>query len=153
MTNSGHGGLARSIRRRLVLTRAMIPCGVGVLRDREYVRVGTNGGSSAKTVPVALVHAERPNDITNLSHVVAKRDRRLGAYPKIPSACGRGWGEGRQWLEWIEKTSSDSSHPHPRPLSRRTGEGRLWDGLLRIGQASLLPRPGRCNAKVGALRP
>ncbi len=49
--------------------------------------------------------------------------------PKFPLLLGEGWGEGKQLSESIEKTSSDLSHPHPRPLSRRTGEGRLWNRL------------------------
>lgn len=37
---------------------------------------------------------------------------------------------GKRASESIEKTANDSSHPHARPLSRRTGEGRLWDRFL-----------------------
>jgi len=48
----------------------------------------------------------------------------------FPLHLGEGWGEGKRPSESIENTGSDSRHPHPRPLSRRTGEGRLWDGLL-----------------------
>jgi len=48
----------------------------------------------------------------------------------FPLPQGEGWGEGERPSESIEKTGSDPRHPHPRPLSRRTGEGRLWDGLL-----------------------
>jgi len=48
---------------------------------------------------------------------------------KAPFPPGEGWGEGKRSSESIEKTGSDSSYPHTRPLSHRTGEGRLWDGL------------------------
>ncbi len=49
---------------------------------------------------------------------------------KFPLPLGEGWGEGKQSSKSIERTSSDSSHPLPWHLSRRTGEGRLWDRLL-----------------------
>ena len=54
----------------------------------------------------------------------------LEPIPMFPLPLGEGWGEGKRTSESIEKTSGDSSHPHPRPLSRRTGEGRLWDRLF-----------------------
>jgi len=51
---------------------------------------------------------------------------RLKVYPKkSPLPLGEGWGEGKQSRQLIEKTGSDSSYPHPRPLSRRAGEVRL----------------------------
>jgi len=55
----------------------------------------------------------------------------LELIPKsLPLPLGEGWGEGKRPSESIENTGSDSSHPHPPPLSRRTGEGRLWDRHL-----------------------
>ncbi|HQF12572.1 MAG TPA: hypothetical protein PLS55_01650, partial [Thermogutta sp.] len=43
--------------------------------------------------------------------------------PPLPP--GEGWGEGKRTSELIEKTGSDSSYFHARPVSRRPGEGRL----------------------------
>ena len=67
-------------------------------------------------------------DSLSLELIEDKLDFYYESIPKsLPLPPGEGWGEGKQSPRSIEKTGSDWSHPHPRPLSRRTGEGRLWD--------------------------
>jgi len=67
--------------------------------------------------------------------------------PPLPP--GEGWGEGKEPSESIEKTGRDSSHSHPRSLSRRTGEGRLWDGFKPVtGSLSVVSGGSDKNGKA-----
>jgi len=95
-----------------------------------------NMGILASDVPNTLVRLVRPcrrwadelltGSPTHRRRLVTVRGEPI---PKYPLPLGEGWGEGKQSSESIENTSSDLIYPHPRPLSRRTREGRLWDKL------------------------
>ncbi len=99
------------------------------------------GISHERWYPICSVLKEPP--IVHLGCVETGHLESIRKSPPLP--LGEGWGEGRRTSELIEKTGSDSSHPHPRVLSRRTGEGRLSDGLQLLParenpRASLIPK-------------